>query len=60
MLQTSKVIKSRNDWKQKANEKAYEARELRKTKKRHKIIIEKQKEKITRLEQIISAMSKKN
>ena len=59
MLQTSKLIKSRNEWRQKANEKAYEARELRKTKKRHKITIEEQKQQIKILKQTI-ANSKKN
>lgn len=35
MLQRSKVLKSREDWKQKANQRGYEIREFRKTQKRH-------------------------
>jgi predicted nuclease with TOPRIM domain len=35
MLQMSKIIRSRDDWKRKAVEQANENRELRKTKKHH-------------------------
>ena len=41
MLQTSKILKSREDWKNKAIQRSYEIRELRKTQQRHlKTIIE--------------------
>ena len=35
MLQTSKIIKSREDWKKKAIQRGYEIREFRKNQKRH-------------------------
>ena len=35
MLQTSKILKSREDWKNKATQRSYEIRELRKTQQRH-------------------------
>jgi len=41
MLQTSKILKSREDWKNKAIQRSYEIRELRKTQQRHlKTILE--------------------
>ncbi len=60
MQQLSKLIKSRDEWKSKAKSKAYEARELRKTKKHHKIIMAKQKEEIKRLTLLSNKSNKKN
>ncbi len=56
MMQLSKLIRSRDEWKEKAISKAYEARELRKTRKHHKIIMAKQKEEI----KILTLLAKKN
>jgi len=49
MLQTSKILQSRNDWKCKAVQRAYEIREQRKSLKRHQ-------ERITQLKTQIRAM----
>ncbi len=49
MLQSSKIYKSRNDWRKKAVERADEIREYRKTVKRHKETISKLKEEIKKL-----------
>lgn len=60
MIQLSKLIKSRDEWKAKAVLKAYEARELRKTRKHHKIIMARQKEEISRLTLLANQDNKKN
>ena len=52
MLQKSKIIASRNDWKRKAVQRANEIREYRKSQKHHK-------EKITKLQEQITVMKKK-
>ena len=49
MLQSSKIYKSRNEWRKKAVERADEIREYRKTVKRHKETISKLKEEIREL-----------
>lgn len=51
MPQTSKIIQSRDDWKNKASQRANENREYRKTQKRHLKKIAQLKEQITALEQ---------
>lgn len=50
MLQLSKVIQSRDEWKSKATQRANENREHRKTEKRHQEKIAELKEQITALE----------
>ena len=51
MPQTSKLYQARNDWREKAIERADEIREYRKTTKRHKETILELKEEIKRLKQ---------
>ena len=51
MLQLSKIIQSRDEWKSKATQRANENREHRKTEKRHQEKIAELKEQITILEQ---------
>jgi len=51
MLQTSKLYQARNDWREKAIERADEIREYRKTTKRHKETISELKGEIKRLKQ---------
>jgi len=51
MLQTSKLYQARNDWREKAIERADEIREYRKTTKGHKETISELKEEIKRLKQ---------
>jgi len=51
MLQTSKLYQARNDWREKAIERADEIREYRKTTKRHKETILELKEEIKKLKQ---------
>ena len=51
MLQTSKLYQARNDWREKAIERADEIREYRKTTKRHKETISELKEEIKKLKQ---------
>ena len=46
MLQSSKIYQSRNDWRNKAVERADEIREYRKTRQRHKDTIDQLKEEI--------------
>jgi hypothetical protein len=46
MLQSSKIYQSRNDWRNKAVERADEIREYRKTRQRHKDTIYQLKEEI--------------
>ncbi len=57
MLQKSKVIQSRDDWRKKAVGRANEVRELRKIKKRHQQRIAELKAQISATEQV---NSKKN
>jgi hypothetical protein len=60
MLQTSKLYQARNDWREKAMERADELREHRKTIKRHKQKILEQKEEIKKLkEELIEKEIKK-
>ena len=59
MLQYSKVLKSREEWKQKACERANQQREDRKTKKRHQVQIADLKNQVTLLEEDLSMTEKK-
>ena len=52
MLQKSKVIESRNDWREKAVRRANEVRELRVIKKRHQQRIAELKAQISATEQV--------
>ena len=52
MLQYSKVLKSRDEWRNKAVQRANDIREHRKTSKRHVDTIAKLKAKITLMEQV--------
>ncbi len=54
MLQLSKVVQSRDEWKSKANLRANENREHRKTEKRHQEKIAELKNKLMFLNKIIS------
>ncbi|MDM8561067.1 hypothetical protein [Candidatus Parabeggiatoa sp. HSG14] len=51
MLQNSKIIKSRNDWRRKAVQRAEKIREYKKSQKRQQEKIAKLQERITTLEQ---------
>ena len=51
MLQNSKILKSRNEWKEKAINRALENREHRKTNNRHKQTISQLKKEIIELKQ---------
>ena len=53
MLQNSKVLKSRNEWREKSIKRAAENREHRKTNNRHKQTIFQLKKEIIELKQII-------
>jgi len=59
MLQFSKVIDSRNEWKRKTIQCNYELREFRKTQKRHLKKIERLKQDVRLLNQVIKE-NKKN
>ena len=59
MLQYSKVLKSREEWKQKACERANQQRQDRQPKKRHQVQIADLKNQVTLLEEELSE-SKKN
>ena len=50
MLQMSKILRSRNEWKDKAIQRAYELREQKKTQKRHLSKIAELKAQIKELE----------
>jgi uncharacterized protein YlxW (UPF0749 family) len=50
MLQNSKIIQSRNDWRRKAVQRAEKIREYRKSQKRHQEKIAKLQEQVTTLE----------
>lgn len=52
MPQISKVIQSRDEWKEKAVQRANELREFRKTKKRHLTAIAELKSQMSMLEQV--------
>lgn len=58
MLQYSKILRSRNEWRQKATGRATEALEFRKTQKRHQGKIAALKRRNRELEQLIA--NKKN
>lgn len=51
MLQNSKIIQSRNDWKRKAVQRAERIRDYRKSQKRHQEKIEELQVQITEMEQ---------
>jgi len=51
MLQNSKIIQSRNDWRRKAVKRAEKIREYKKSQKRHLLKIEKLQEQNTILQQ---------
>lgn len=53
MLQHSKIVRSRDDWKRKAVERAENVREHKKTEKRHRQQIAQMKAQISTLEQAI-------
>jgi hypothetical protein len=53
MLQNSKILKSRNEWREKAINRALENREHRKTNNRHKQTISQLKKEIIELKQIV-------
>ena len=55
MLQMSKLLRSREEWKNKAVRRAEENREFRKSKKRHQERIGKLKTQLAELEQVIQA-----
>ena len=59
MLQRSKIIDSRNEWKRKTIQSNYELREFRRTQKRHLKKIETLKQDVRLLNQVIKE-SKKN
>ena len=58
MLQMSKLVQSRNEWRNKANERADEIREHRKTNKRHRETIAELKLQVKELAQKLEAAKK--
>ncbi len=53
-MQVSKIIRSREEWREKATQRANEIRELRKNQRRHQEKVSELKEKISELETMVS------
>jgi hypothetical protein len=58
MLQYSKLLNSRNEWKEKATERSIEVREFRKIQKRHREKIAELKQRNRELKQIVKNKKK--
>lgn len=59
MLRLSKILRSREEWKEKAMQRAYEIREHKKTQKRYQLRMTELKAHVKSLEASVDIMSKK-